>query len=165
MSELVYIGLFLDDDSKIILETEIPFLHSQHYGDHVTLIFRPVPGIIKSLQPFAGKKVPIVADRLFYDFKGQAVGVEIPTIGYYQPNLHITISCAEGVKPAYSNELLKTSNPLPINRILLVGTLDAFPSGSWPVVIEVKEGEHHPNCDRDVSYNIWDCVPGCKAKK
>lgn len=132
MSELIYIGLFLVERSRLLLLDKVPPLHEQSFGDHVTLAFKPKKEIAFALKPFAGMTIPISVHSLYYNFDAQAVGVEIPGIGVYPEIPHITISTAKGIQPKQSLELMRNHHPLPIERILLYGIIGTYPTGSWP---------------------------------
>ena len=83
---------------------------------HVTMRFCPpsVPDEEKiaykdAFAPFAGKSVLVEPIALVYDDKGAALSVRLPEEVRAQCQSlhpHITIACAPGVQPVYSNELL-----------------------------------------------------------
>lgn len=120
----LYTGIFLDDFSRIRLLHKFPPIHSNVYADHVTLRFRPSPEEVLHLDHWTddhGDRVELVPVRLVSDDKGQALEVSpfnIPTFYSSESNLpknpqqilHITISCADGVSPVYSNKLLVDSS-------------------------------------------------------
>lgn len=132
MDKLIYLGLFLTEASRLLLHSKVPPLHEQSFGSHVTLAFRPKKEVALILKPFAGMIVPISVYSVYFSFKAQAVGVEIPGIGVYPEIPHITISTAKDIQPKESLDLIKSGNPLPIERILLHGMVGCFPTGSWP---------------------------------
>lgn len=102
----LYVGLFLDAASRKMLLEIVPPKHMRIYADHLTLAFGE-----KMLAPSAykiGEIVKITAWFAFEDKKGQAVFCSTGCDELLHPDQipHITISCAEGWSPVYSNELI-----------------------------------------------------------
>jgi len=128
MKKVVYSGIFLDDAShRELLQwwekaTGIPLL-GKHFGHHMTIKFKPTPEEVEKLP--LGQKVRIRVVGWAADEKGQAVLVD-PEVESTNPKPHITVAVAEGVSPAYSNELLASG----VTRIAgptLEGVVDTFP--------------------------------------
>jgi hypothetical protein len=83
---------------------------------HVTMRFcaKQVPqeekdGFRAAFAPHVGKELAVKSVTIVYDDKGAALAVELPEEVRSQCQAlhpHITIACAPGVQPVYSNELL-----------------------------------------------------------
>lgn len=74
--------------------------HTRTFAHHATIAFKPqnISGIT------VGKQVTLRVIGRVFDEKGDALLLEGGQT--QQKNLHITLSCAEGVSPIYSNELI-----------------------------------------------------------
>ena len=84
-------------------------VHENVYCHHMTVFFRPARADYEeTFGPHLGQKVALKVVGIAADEKGQAVVVEplegIPS----NRTAHITVSCAEGTKPFYSNSLLES---------------------------------------------------------
>jgi 2'-5' RNA ligase len=141
MGQVVYIGVFLDEKSRTELLRLVMPRHANVFAEHVTVCFKPTEERLEQYRQgvawanFASDAWPIIkfGDRVAFkaigiahDEKGQAVRVRgVPSSN---ENPHITISCAEGTKPMYSNQLLKEGMIEIFDEpIELVGILDTFP--------------------------------------
>jgi hypothetical protein len=86
-------------------------VHKNKYYHHVTLAY----GSIDSLPDFIGQNVTFVADRYFCNEEGEAVTGSFTDTkindyaAEHGQTLHCTISCANGVKPVYSNEFIRNT--------------------------------------------------------
>ena len=137
MAKIVYIGIFLGVDVKQRIRQMIGVetFHSKEYLDHITLAFSPNEQQIKDAEPYLGKMVPFTLGSMYWNLKGQAVTVNLPSLptGLIPESAHITVSCAEGVPPKYSNDLIKETlnsdraSVLTLPRGILWGRLDYFP--------------------------------------
>lgn len=103
-----YVGYFLSEEAKKYLLKVAPPKHPNVFADHLTLAFGrhmggPYPiGQIEELE--------VIGE--LSDERGQCVIVRPDNVKeWLAPNQspHITISCADGIRPIYSNELLKCS--------------------------------------------------------
>jgi len=125
----IYLGAFLTKDSRDLLLERFPPKHSQVIADHLTLVFRPEDVDI-ALFP-AGVRIKIRVLANVFDSAGHAVVVQ-SALRSGQPTPHITISCADGVKPVYSNSLFTGDLPDVSYEVLgdplyLDAVLDTFP--------------------------------------
>lgn len=112
----IYIGLMLSElDRDYILERFAP-RHPNVFADHVTLTFKPDEmQTAVAEKEFKGRPVECHVLAHVFDDKAQALwigcnyhcGIDHTLIR--NEILHITISCADGVSPVYSNEMLKKS--------------------------------------------------------
>jgi hypothetical protein len=108
MAKVNYIGLFLTPESRRQLLDWCPPIHKNISADHITLAFKPDAETLAKLTPLLGQNFEVRLTDAVADDKGQAMGVIIKDLPFVE-NLfpHITISCAEGIQPAYSNELME----------------------------------------------------------
>jgi hypothetical protein len=129
--KVVYIGIFLDQETRKKLLLAVGQYHPEVHADHITLAFSPHEEMVEATKFMVGHKVPFVVDKMYHDWKGQAVGVVLPFLDFrlIPEEPHITISCEVGIAPKYSKELIKLFRPfaLPLQPMLLGGVLDFFP--------------------------------------
>lgn len=116
----LYTGIFLNDKERDKLLNLCPPIHPNVYADHVTLQFRPSPDEVMKLEHWTddhGEDLTLFPRYMVSDDKGQVVSVnafgrcESTFPRNPQQELHITISCAEGTSPVYSNRLLQERSP------------------------------------------------------
>lgn len=124
-----YTALFIIDQEKLL--NIFPPKHTHIFGHHLTLQFNPEN--FKTVQPGHKSVVKIIA-RIF-DTKGDALLIETGRSEKQYP--HITLSCAEGVRRSYSDDMIKDF--FQKNQINYL---------EQPVEIEVVEG--YFNGERDV---------------
>ncbi len=117
----VYTALFVRDVSA--LQDKFPPHHANVYGHHSTIAFRP--GSLDGIDVGAEGKIAVIGR--VHDEKGDALLVHNPKSTNKFP--HITLSCAEGVRPVYSNEM--------IERAALSGSITKFDP---PIELDVIEG-------------------------
>lgn len=124
IDSVVYWAVLLDAKSKENLLIAFPAKHFRVFAEHLTLVFRPTTKQNEDLLRSLGDIVDISVLGEVSDLCGQAVltsGVRRCDSG----TAHITISCADGVSPSYSNKILDT--PYIYARALnLRGTIAAF---------------------------------------
>jgi hypothetical protein len=127
--KVIYSGLFLTEESKATLLQQFKPLHPKVFGDHVTLIFKPTEAEVKILDQYLEKEFELTVIGEKSDVRGHAVSVRIPDhLLRKDPKEaipHVTISCAEGVTPVYSNELLKTGWET-VPNVILKGVVRHF---------------------------------------
>lgn len=127
----LYVAIFLDEESKAALLKAFPPKHVNVYGEHMTLAFG------RHMEPPypVGEKYSLEVIAAYEDDRGQAVTVK-EVFGnvkvWAEQTPHITISCAIGIKPVYSNEVIKMPNPKFVYGLIgdglkLTGSLDYFP--------------------------------------
>lgn len=125
----VYAAVFLTEDSKRRLLEKVPPKHPNVYAEHMTLGFGRH---LKEKYPL-GEVIEILATTIHEDERGQCVGVwpgDAAPLFWESQQPHITVSCAEGVKPFYSNELIANYKPNETSRltnIILHGVVDYHP--------------------------------------
>lgn len=120
----IYSAVFLIHNSKSKLLSHFPAKHQNVFAEHCTLKFGLSEEDIKNLS--VGQEVKILVNGYAEDEKGQAVSVELKGIKSNNIIPHITISTAIGVKPFYSNELLK-KDLQKVSHLELDGIVDFFP--------------------------------------
>ena len=98
---IIYTALFVDNPAE--LAKMFPPKHSKVFAHHSTNKFRPEDAADLEV----GRKVRIKILARVSDDKGDVLLVENPKSENTQP--HITLSCADGVAPKYSQELLATA--------------------------------------------------------
>lgn len=124
--QIVYSGLFVMDKEQILSLFQPK--HKNVYAHHSTNEF--MPKNTTNLEIGKIQKIKIIGRAS--DEKGDALLVENPKS--YSKHPHITLSCAEGVSPAYSNGLL--------DRAITDGIIEYF---DQPVYIDVVEGFENGN--------------------
>lgn len=127
--KVVYTALFVDNIPNLL--SKFPPKHTKTFGHHSTIAFKPenIDGIV------LGKKLTVKIIGRASDEKGDVLLIENPKSTNKHP--HITVSCAEGVSPVYSNEL--------IEKALANDTVEYFDN---LVEIEVTEGYFDGKEDR-----------------
>ncbi len=109
---VVYAAVLIDQsDRQKILDGAV---HPNEYGEHTTLIYYGNGGPTET--PNAGKRVSLTLLKHFSDSRGEAWTVkcddsDVQAIKDNSQTLHVTVSCADGTKPFYSNQLIKTAEP------------------------------------------------------
>ena len=127
----VYVGVFLTEEAKKELLKVLPAVHPTVFAEHVTLAFGRH---MKDRYPL-GEMVTVEVVASVKDERGQAAIVRPFTMKKWlweDQTPHITISCAEGVKPFYSNDMLKNANTMQKLELKLQGVLDYFPRTNAP---------------------------------
>jgi hypothetical protein len=141
MSDILYWAVLLDKTNRKKLLGYIPAVHLNVYAEHITLSFQPNELQNKKWGFLLGKKIKLIARDYYEDERGQAITIE----GIHrddQGTPHITISCAEGVKPFYSNKLIKGEK---INRMSfsLEGIFAKKTKDGW-----ITGSELHEECEK-----------------
>ena len=122
----VYVGAFLTPESKRALLSAIPAQHGQVFAEHCTLWFKP--SAEELAQYTLGQKINLKTQIHVFVGKGQAVSVVVPhDVPCKNQHPHITISCAPGTGPVYSNELLAQADERMPIHINLTAVVDTFP--------------------------------------
>lgn len=127
-AEVSYVGVFLDEESRRELLERVWPVHPVMHADHVTIAFKPDEHVLSHWRPMIGQRARLEVVRHHVDARGQAVVV--PGVRADGLALHITISCAHGTGPAYSNDLLKQQSvdlARSSESFTLFGTIDVFP--------------------------------------
>lgn len=118
----IYTGIFLNEETRSYLLERFPPKHKNVYADHITLYFKPSPKQVMETDHWSdinGECLYIYVTHEVSDVNGHVLMVECPGVlekdslhklPLTTPVLHITISCAEGVSPVYSNKLLRPTD-------------------------------------------------------
>jgi hypothetical protein len=125
----IYWAILLWEESrKQLLEICKP-QHPNVYAEHMTIVFKPTQEQDEMLMKQIGTLRTLIVTGFGLDNKGDAVVVTgerrldggIP---------HITISCADGTKPFYSNELLDGGWNF-IEPFSIYGTIARYTKKGW----------------------------------
>ena len=113
--KVLYTGLFLCEPHKLldwwVRVAESP-VYSVVYGHHLTLKFKPTPEEVEALP--IGEEFLIAIDGWVEDDFGQAVSVgDTAGLPCSNEHPHITVACAWGTPPVYSNQLLENKKVHP----------------------------------------------------
>lgn len=113
--------LVIDAPSRALLLAMVPPRHGVVFADHITLEHDPVD-VLAVDREF---KAWAIVVEVLSDDKGQAVTVQLDrnAAALMKPGNrpHITLSCAPGIIPAYSNRL---EGPKPLGfKLVLSGTV------------------------------------------
>jgi len=101
----IYWAVHLWDESRERLLEACKPQHPNVYAEHMTIVFNPTPEQDEMLMKQIGTVRTLMVTGFGLDDKGDAVVVTGERrFGGGIP--HITISCANGTKPVYSNKLL-----------------------------------------------------------
>jgi hypothetical protein len=131
LGDKIYTALFVENISEL-LKIFTP-LHSVVFGHHVTLEYDP-----ENLNKISvGKKHKVKIIARVVDDKADILLVETNLTDKKFP--HITLSCKEGVRRSYSNELLE--------KAFQNKTIKYF---TEPVEIDFVEGYFDPEIQKDV---------------
>jgi len=140
MPKTIYWAVLLNDISKSKLiekAKEYNILnHPNIYCEHITLAFNPPKLVDDTLMDLLGVKKSAVIVGYKSDIKCSAVVVsDVQRIGGGVP--HITVCCADKIKPAYSNELLDGGWNY-MEPLTLDGVIARYTKKGW---IKGKNGE------------------------
>lgn len=129
MANTIFWGVLLWKKSqKKLLEVYKP-QHPNIYAEHMTIVFNPTEEQNKAFMEQIGMPKTLTVTGIKCDDKCDAVVVT----GERRLNggiPHITISCADGVKPFYSNKLLDGGWDF-IEPIVLFGNLARYTKNGW----------------------------------
>jgi hypothetical protein len=101
-----YFACVLDDETRDFL-TGMAVFDNVH-AHHVTMAYKPSAQDHARFAAMVGREIEFDMTTSYRDMKGQAVLVHgVPSLN---DNAHVTISCAAGVKPVYSNALLQSAD-------------------------------------------------------
>lgn len=128
MTKPAYVGVFLDRPSREYLLGRVPARHQDVYTDHLTLAF----GSAMSGKYYpVGMQIELRVWAIAWDLHGQAALCRGSVMRSFLADgqiPHITLSCARGTPPKYSNELVKNCMWDGFrHEIRLTGILDYYP--------------------------------------
>lgn len=108
--KIVYIGVFLDTDSRMII-SQMTQKTVRVFGDHCTLAFRPTPHVFRQVADgWLGKIVTLTDLYLFEEGGNAALSCSLPDgLPCLNAHPHVTLS-TDGRPPRYSNELIGDGN-------------------------------------------------------
>lgn len=128
-SKTIYWAVLLDEKSRGILKATFKPRHAKVYAEHTTLVFNPHQIHEAKWSKRLGEKVELSVIGHAHDDKGDAVvvkGIEREDGGI----AHITISCADGTKPVYSNVLLGRGF-VEVPTLNLTGHIAKYTDSGW----------------------------------
>jgi hypothetical protein len=97
--KIIYTALFVKDEEELL--KMFPPIHDYVFAHHSTIKFKP-----KNINDISiGKEVIIKIIGRVYDDRADALIIENEKTVNSHP--HITISCADGVVPYYSGEMIR----------------------------------------------------------
>ncbi len=115
-----YVAIVLTPESHNLLRAIA--VHPEVRSHHCTVYFRPTEKELAQFQDRLGTEMTLEVVEVAEDEKGQvAVLKDHGLLSNRTP--HVTVSCAEGVEPVYSNQLLQAGPRAPF-KVTLVGTLE-----------------------------------------
>ena len=135
---VIYLGLFLDEESQVrLLDAVDALLRIERYPNthshHLTLAYQPEDSQVQDYTPHIGREITLAVNRIVLNDGVIAAKVDraqFPDwVTYCQPYPHITIACAEGVKPMMSNAVLKSrvyDSLVLYNPVLLQATMGVY---------------------------------------
>lgn len=114
--KIVYVGIRVDaEDVSSWFEDQVADLLDNVKCHHVTLAWKPdIETAENFFNFFEGKEIKLKVVGYHISDKIQALKVDIVIDGVVNNTVchndipHITVACAEGVQPSFSNEALKT---------------------------------------------------------
>lgn len=140
MSDTIYWAVKLDMESVAKLVSHFPPRHPNVYAEHVTVAFSPTEEQERQLVPQCGQAVSLQVVAVAQDDKGQAVVVSgVDRLNPGTP--HITISCADGVRPVYSNTLLSKGEREVVSGPTLNGVMARYTKRGWDTSCEELKEE------------------------
>lgn len=129
---IIYSALVLDQKSsnilKTYLKTYVPFKYENIFCHHVTIFYGKHFDIPENL----GKEFIIQPNFLYAN--ANAACITLSKVPFWtKENPHITLGCKSNVKPSYSNDLIKITNPLENVHHLgnLSGKIGVFTNAGW----------------------------------
>lgn len=109
-----FFSVVLDEGSQSQLRKLA--VHPVVHCHHMTVAYHPDESYLPQLRALIGREYLLNVTALATDERGQAVRVNgAPSLNQ---NPHVTISCADGTPPQYSNELLQNEEGEPIDLVL-----------------------------------------------
>ena len=130
--DTIYWAVKLDEAGKTALLNRFPPVHTNIYAEHMTIVFNPSDSVDEALMKERGTKVNLEVIGHGEDQNGQAVVVKSDKVSRIGGGIaHITISCANGTRPVYSNTLLKKHWDQIASPLILSGVIAQFTKNGW----------------------------------
>ena len=129
-----YFGIFLSSASRARLTHAFPYSFHKATAHHVTLSKEVTPDMLARV----GERVSFRVTGVAEDDRIQAALVELPgDLKADNAMPHITISHSEESSPKESNDMLRSSEIVPVQGMVLDGILDVFPRSLVPSAARV----------------------------
>lgn len=122
-NSIVYNAIVLTEASIHRLKAMFPPKHENEFYHHVTINFGK-----KEFPQNHGEELTFEIVGYAEDEKGQAAVVNAPSENEIP---HITLTCADGVKPSYSNKLLQKGYKQLKGRLPLRGVVKSYTKRGW----------------------------------
>ena len=129
MAKAIYWAALLTNKSSNLLKSSFKPEHPKVFAEHVTLAFAPTEEQNEQWEKRLGETIELKVIAEGKDKRGHAVIVE----GIQREDggiPHITISCAKGTKPFYSNYLLSKGSEK-VKELLLTATIAKYTKEGW----------------------------------
>jgi len=136
--DTIYWAVKLTDAGKATLLSKFPAVHPNIFAEHMTIVFKPSNTVDQALMKECGTEVTLEVIGHGQDANGQAVVVKSDNVSRIGGGIaHITISCANGTRPVYSNTLLKKHYDS-VSPVSLDGVIARFTKGGWDTCQKVS---------------------------
>lgn len=125
----IYWAALLTDKSSNLLKSVFKPEHPKVFAEHITLAFSPTDEQDEKWEKRLGETIELKVVAESKDKLGHAVIVE----GIQREDggiPHITISCAKGTKPFYSNYLLFKGSSK-VKEVILTSTIAKYTKEGW----------------------------------
>ncbi len=120
-----FIALEIQENTAWIKDNfDFPLLENEQFH-HLTVAFKPSDELIQELTPKIGAEYTLKVTGYYSDNDINVLSVEdIPGLPIQNIHPHITVSCASGIKPVHSNDVLREHGTLPAcDNLTLTGKL------------------------------------------
>lgn len=126
IKDIIYLAAVLQHPEVI---DEKYFKHPIKFAHHCTIQF----GNIENIPEFVGKEVNFITEYFFNDnnasaFSGYLSDDEIKNLmTSNNQHCHVTLSCEPGIRPVYSNTLIRVTKPVEkIENLILTCKIGVF---------------------------------------
>ena len=118
-------------------------IHENVYFHHCTVAYKPSAEKIEEYKPKLGKVFQLNVNGFVLTNEIAVLTIDnVKGLPIENRHPHITVSCAEGIKPFYSNKVLETVTPVDISKekFVLHGVLYLHEWKNDPVGVSEKGG-------------------------
>ena len=137
MPNTIYWAALLSEKSSNLLKATFKPEHPKIFAEHVTLAFGPTEEQDEKWFKRLGEIVELKVKGEAKDKRGHAVLVEgIQRDDDEVP--HVTISCAKGTKPMYSNYLLSKGSHV-VQEMILEATIARYTKDGWETKKKIQD--------------------------
>lgn len=125
MANIVYVGVFLNAESKEKLLSKFSPIYGDVHADHMTVMYKPSGVFIRNFD--LGKKIILSVVAYGFSDKAQAVFVDGMLSININPHITVSVNKEAGGKAKDSNEIQLKTLLAPDSVFDLEGVLDVFP--------------------------------------